>query len=164
MSDTCDKNMMGTTEAVTLGVAIEKILGGAWELARNVNTGNFLGLNKSIIKARGEAEDRFSDNPLVMVISNLADGSIKESFRFYAGDFSIREWVPCNLEVCYTLDPLDCLKAIRESDDILVFEYEDSLGNVHYISEKSLATKGVPPGALKTRWRKAKLDNVAILL
>lgn len=163
MSDTCNKNMTGTTEVVTLGVAMAKVLCGAWELARNVNTGTFISLNKTLLKVRGDTTNRFPDNLLVMV-SDLASGPIYESFRFYEGDFSDCEWAPCDADVCYTLDPFDCLRAIQESDDFLAFEYKDSLGGVNYVFKKSLVTKGLPPGALETKWRKASLEDTAILL
>lgn len=96
---------MGPSGQVNLTTAIHKVLSGEWLFARNINTRLVIGLNKSFMSARGIDFNRLPINVLVKA-NGISDGPIYTEFKFYCGDSYNEEWIGCNENVYYTLDPL----------------------------------------------------------
>lgn len=154
MSDTCDKNKMVSSELVELGIALHKVLVEEWRFAKNVETGEVIGFNKSFTEVRGAASSEYPANILVRT-NDVVEGPLYFNFKFYSGASDNKIWYSSNEPVHYSLEPSACLYMLASGSDV-VYEYKTANGEVVRVNRKSLDEKGLPPGALNIKWRKIK--------
>lgn len=132
--------------------ALHKVLSGEWLFAKHVKSGLIIGLNQNFKEARGIDSNRFPDDICVMS-NSLVEGSFNVEFKFYQMDAYDENWIGYNENVFYRLDPCDCLYLLTAGSEV-AYEYKTANGEVVQVDKRSLDEKGLPPGALNTKWRR----------
>lgn len=156
MSDTCNKNKTESFESVNIAIALHKVLSEEWMFAKYVKTGSIIGLNKSFKKIRDNLSDSLPNsfpNNLCVISKSLTEGSLSREFNFYQSDSCDENWIGYNENVFYRLDPCDCLYLLTAGSEI-VYEYKTANDEVVRVDKRILDEKGLPPGALNTKWRR----------